>query len=281
KEGEATYNLIDGYGRNRWGDYSLCSLDPVKQTLWTVQEYAHSHNESGENRWGTWIGELSFNLPPDAPKITGPTGGAVGIEYGFTFLSANPENEMIYYYIDWGDGEIEEWIGPFGSGEEAIVNHTWTSSGDYEIRAKAKDTNDVESEWSDVYPVTIVENEPPNIPDIDGTTSGKIGTLYTYIFKSTDPDEDDLYYYINWDDGNIEEWIGPYNSGEDAVVSHTWSEKGTYTIKAKVKDDYDMESDWGTLTVSMPRNRAYSNTLLLRLLERFPILQKTLGFLID
>ena len=129
--------------------------------------------------------------------------------------------------------------------------------------------------------MTIVENEPPNIPDIDGTTSGKIGNLYTYTFKSTDPDEDNLYYYINWDDGNIEEWIGPYNSGEDAVVSHTWSEKGTYAIKAKVKDDYDMESDWGTLTVSMPRNRAYSNTLLLRLLERFPILQKTLGFLID
>jgi len=44
KAGEATYNLIDGYGRNRWGDYSLCSLDPTNKTFWTIQEYAHSHN---------------------------------------------------------------------------------------------------------------------------------------------------------------------------------------------------------------------------------------------
>ncbi len=57
KIGEASYNLIDGSSRNRWGDYSLCSLDPTdEQTFWTIQEYAQSHNGSGENRWGTWIG---------------------------------------------------------------------------------------------------------------------------------------------------------------------------------------------------------------------------------
>ena len=54
--GEAPQNNIDSYGRNRWGDYSLCTLDPTDElTLWTIQEYAHS-----ENIWGTWIGQLLF-----------------------------------------------------------------------------------------------------------------------------------------------------------------------------------------------------------------------------
>ena len=37
---------------------------------------------------------------------------------------------------------------------------------------------------------------------------------------------------------------------------------GTYTIKVKAKDDQDAESDWGTLKVSMPRNRAMRTPFL-------------------
>ena len=56
KAGETWYNQLDGYGRNRWGDYSLCSLDPVDETtIWTIQEYASVYHQ-----WGTWIGVLSY-----------------------------------------------------------------------------------------------------------------------------------------------------------------------------------------------------------------------------
>ena len=37
-----------------------------------------------------------------------------------------------------------------------------------------------------------------------------------------------------------------------AEITHQWDTKGIYTIKAKAKDIYDMESDWGTLNVIMP-----------------------------
>jgi hypothetical protein len=40
------------------------------------------------------------------------------------------------------------------------------------------------------------------------------------------------------------------------------------------------ESDWGELTVSMPRTRATYNSLFLRFLEQFPILQKILNLII-
>ena len=56
KAGEGFYQHLDSFGRNRWGDYSLTSIDPVDDlTFWTVQEYAQPNN-----RWGSWIAELAF-----------------------------------------------------------------------------------------------------------------------------------------------------------------------------------------------------------------------------
>jgi len=56
KAGLAPQNNIDGYGRNRWGDYSYTTLDPVDETtLWTIQEYGHANNI-----WGTYVGVLAF-----------------------------------------------------------------------------------------------------------------------------------------------------------------------------------------------------------------------------
>jgi outer membrane protein assembly factor BamB len=120
------------------------------------------------------------------------------------------------------------------------------------------------------------DNQGPNPskPDIDGPTSGKPNTPYTYSFTSIDPDNDQVSYYIEWDDGNITDWTAPKPSGEPYTESHIWDTKGTYTIKAKAKDTDGYESDWGTLTVTMPRDKSTDNMLLLRILERFPLLQR-------
>lgn len=95
----------------------------------------------------------------------------------------------------------------------------------------------------------------PLVPMINGPINGKTGVDYDYTFRSIDPTEDKLFYYIDWGDGNIEEWIGPYSSGEEVVVSHKWSQDGTWIIKVKAKDTDGLESDWATLEVSMPKNK--------------------------
>jgi parallel beta-helix repeat protein len=126
------------------------------------------------------------------------------------------------------------------------------------------------------YLPLVISSNPPDAPAITGSTSGTAGEEYEYSFVTTDPNGDDVYYYIDWGDESFEEWIGPYESGEEVKVSHTWDEEGTYTIKAKAKDIYNAESDWGTLEVSMPRNKL-SNMFFLqfleRLFERFPLLE--------
>lgn len=56
-EGLASYTLTDGAGRNRWGDYSLTSLDPVDGSFWTIQERTRSQS----NSWVTQIAQLEHS----------------------------------------------------------------------------------------------------------------------------------------------------------------------------------------------------------------------------
>ena len=112
-------------------------------------------------------------------------------------------------------------------------------------------------------------NNPPITPTIAGPSNGKIGETYTYTFSTTDPDDDEITYYVNWGDDTNSGWIGPYSSGEQLNLSHCWDEKGTYSIRVKAKDVFDAESDWTTLEVSMPKNKPI-NTLFLNILENHP-----------
>jgi len=115
-----------------------------------------------------------------------------------------------------------------------------------------------------------IQNNPPEEPSIDGqTTKLKPDVDYDYTLNAEDPDTDDVYYYVDWGDGNNSGWVGPSGSGVDAVLNHTWAESGTYTVKAKARDIYYAESSWTTITVTVPRPRAINN-LLQKILMRFP-----------
>jgi len=126
----------------------------------------------------------------------------------------------------------------------------------------------------------VIPGNPPNAPSIDGQTNGDTGTEYEYTFVTTDPDSDDIYYWIEWGDGQIEKWLGPYDSGEEVKVKHEWGEEGTYTIKAQAKDTNGLIGPWGTLEVTMPVNQQVTNPLLQMLLERFPYAFPMLRYLL-
>jgi hypothetical protein len=115
------------------------------------------------------------------------------------------------------------------------------------------------------------ENEPPNPPTITGPTKGKIKVAINYNFTTTDPEGDEVYYFIDWGDNTNSSWIGPYPSGDLITKSHTWSKKGTYIIKAKAKDIYGNESGWGTLSITMPTSYNIPfQSFWMKLFERFP-----------
>lgn len=85
----------------------------------------------------------------------------------------------------------------------------------------------------------------PNTPTTpDGPKEGVIDTEYTFTTSTEDPQEDDVYYLFNWDDGTDSGWLGPYPSGSEQNASHSWDEEGNYDVKVKARDENGAESDW-------------------------------------
>jgi len=145
-------------------------------------------------------------------------------------------------------------------------------------------TEELQSDYH-IYSIPALFNTslPPTPPTITGPAKGKVGVATEYNFTAIDPDSDEVYYFIDWGDTTNSNWIGPSTSGDQITKSHTWSKKGTYTIKAKAKDTYGDESNWGTLSVTMPTSYnipflKFWMRLFNWLLNAFPILRYILDF---
>lgn len=117
------------------------------------------------------------------------------------------------------------------------------------------------------------ENLPPATPQKPaGEINGKIGTDYTYTTSTTDPNDDDVWYWFDWDDGTNSGWIGPYHSRALVSANHKWIKKGTYSVKVKSVDRFNSESDWSfSLPITMPYSYNKPIPPFLNILfQRFP-----------
>jgi rhodanese-related sulfurtransferase len=199
-----------------------------------------------------------------------------------------PENPKHHCSCEWDNETIVQEFMSFYEGKEIII---YCRSGSRSVTASniLVDNGFVGTIYNMLGGINAwkaagfptISNQPPDIPTVAGTINGKPETEYPYTIFSTDPEGDDVYYYINWSDGTDTIYIGPYSSDEEVIVNHIWTEKGTYVVKVKAWDYYQAESDWGTLEVSVPKNKPYLNTPFLQFLQQhphlFPLLRQLLG----
>ena len=141
------------------------------------------------------------------------------------------------------------------------------------------------SDVDESIPIIYSKEEPAWVANIDGASSGKANRDYTYTLSSNCLYGMGAYeYLVDWGDNTSNTLVtGPFDVNETVNVNHTWTEKGTYTIRVKVKDQLGDVSDWATLEVSMPKNKAINPFLLFleRLIERFPILEQIIQLIYD
>lgn len=228
--------------------------------------YFEEYNVLGDSSVKIWRNNPSN--PPEIPdKPTGPDHGVINKEYSFSSTTTEPDGDQVYYMFSWGDSTYSEWLGPYNSGETVTATHSWSEFGTYDIKVKAKDVYEVQSDWSEPLTMSIVNNNPPNTPTINGETNGKTGKTYSYTLLTTDSDGDEVFYFVDWGDGSNSSWLGPHASGAQATATHSWSQQGSYTIKVKAKDAIGDESDWGTLDITMPLE-VQGYQLLLRMMQR-------------
>jgi PKD repeat protein len=276
--------MLDDQGNFVWQDHFIDLSSVQSQKL---------HNVMTNYYMGQWVavwedqrndgGDIyAQNIQPD---------GTLGVVVNqppvadFTWAPLFPTTQTVVQFTDLSHdpvGSVVNWTWSFGDGTSSFnqnPTHQYSHAGNYTVRLTVTDNDGA----NDSVIKNVLVNNPPNNPTITGPTNGKAGKAYPYSFSAIDPDGDNVYYFIDWGDNNNSGWIGPYSSGDVATQSHTWTTKGTYTIKAKVKDIFGNESDWSTLQVSMPLSYEQPHLRFFeRLFERFPnafpILRQLMGY---
>ena len=210
---------------------------------------------------GDWTNSLFLSQDPVAID---------SVMFDFLYTEAdedevtNPPNEGIQNYLHQSAEPTLNEYDPEGDGEyldySLGIHEHWNSSADIFSFERYIGI--------DYMAVPVTGNSPPDIPSIDGRSRGAPGTSYQYTISSTDPEDDSITYCIDWFGNGEIEYFGPYESGEEIKISHTWFEKGSYTIKVKARDINNAESNWATFSVSMPKNKL-SFIIIYKILENF------------
>ncbi len=287
------------YKTGHWIRVSPCIADDGTIYVVSLDDYLHAVYPNGTQKWVTYVG-----------AGTSPTIGQDGTIYaGYdTLYAVNPDGSVKWTFDVGGtirggtpcnsvDGTI--YVGTSDGGKLIAINPDGTEK--WRKHIGTCEFAPVISEDGTVYVGTSIEEftghgyiavgylyafngkdiNAPSIPLIIGPTKVNSKREIDYIFKSTSPLGNDVFYYVDWGDGdwNKDWWLGPYGSGENAVISHTWSEPGTYTIRSRCKDSENLWSDWKEKEVTVPRNRVKIDSGWLRFFDIFPILQRLLGFI--
>jgi outer membrane protein assembly factor BamB len=186
------------------------------------------------------------NNKPDAP--TPPYGKSFGrIEAIYTFSSSatDPDEDSISIRFNWGDGDTSDWSSYVPSGETVKMSHSWSNLGTYYIEALAKDINGAISYWSIYCEIIISANSPPDIPYKPiGPDSGLVDTSYSFGTHTFDTDGDSIAYQFDWGDGDTSDWSNFAAMGFDVYTSKSWLTTGTYSVKARAKDNGGSISGW-------------------------------------
>jgi outer membrane protein assembly factor BamB len=258
--------------------------------------YLHAVNPNGTRKWRR---ELGVNIY-SSPSITEEGNIIIGCYDDYVY-SFKPENGVQNWKIKVGNWvSSSPVIDKYGviyvgtvSGWFYAINPNGTLKWRYEMldeifTSAAIDENGTiyigahtTSFSAKLYALEPIDDNCPDKPVIDGPVKGIIKIDYTFTAVTSDIDGDNISYYFDWGDGKNSGWTDFIPSGTMVNLSHSWGKSGTYTIKVKAKDIYGMESEWSELIVTMPRNKIITNSLLLKLLERFPLLEVILSKIIN
>jgi thiol-disulfide isomerase/thioredoxin len=191
-------------------------------------------------------------------------------EYPFYFvemvtdMSEDANNRMSDYNLKYLPSAF------YDGGNQLIIGGAASASDHKDVIEDAgkRDVHDLDftlsAEWIEEGTIDIginitnneeLPNSPPVKPTVTGSEQGKPGEIQEFQITTTDPDEDEVYYKIDWADGEITDWLGPYNSGETITVEHQWEETGNFIVKVKAKDPDNAETEWTWLKVTMPKNK--------------------------
>ena len=104
---------------------------------------------------------VAVNGPPVNQAITSNAVTHVNEVILFSVSASDIETETIQFQVDSGDGSVSDWF----TGNS--YNYTYITSGDFEVKVRAKDETGNISKWSASHVVTVLDEFAGNIIIID------------------------------------------------------------------------------------------------------------------
>jgi len=269
------HNYNDGHG-NTFGNiqYGNVAVIAVMFNNTWHQGYAYPPSQNPFNAYyvDDCVGYIVGGTGPYPPSSPDPKDGATGVDVTkvLSWTGGGSPGATITYDVHFGTTNPPALVVHNQSGTtynpgtmQYLTKYYW------QIVAWDQDGNTAPGP---VWSFTTLQNPnlPPAAPTITGPAKGKPNTQYKFTFTSVDPEQNPVYVYVDWGDNTSSGWVGPKNSGDLFIITHSWTEKGTFTVKAKAKDEHGAESDWATLSVKMPGTYGMTNPFIHWLLERFP-----------
>lgn len=99
---------------------------------------------------------ISLNNPPNIPSVpTGLDSGYVNISYSFSTVTVDPDGDSVAYQFNWGNNDTTTWSNFITSGESITMSKSWSGTGVYNIKARAKDNKGAISDWSNTHLIII------------------------------------------------------------------------------------------------------------------------------
>ncbi|MEI7815498.1 MAG: hypothetical protein WCJ13_12020, partial [Coriobacteriia bacterium] len=189
------------------------------------------------------------NNPPNNPTIKQVAGNnhLTGSPQKFSVVGTDPNNDNIIYGIDWdNNATVDQWVPTWGtyvaSGTTKTTTRTWNTPGTYTVKALTRDDKGWQSAGWGSTTITILQSNRAPAVTFWGPKSTNINTNTGYGMRGTDPDGDNLRYYVSWGDGQagwVTGWVG---SGAYAYPAHSWSTAGVKTITAYAYDSHGVWS---------------------------------------
>ena len=160
------------------------------------------------------------NIPPTTPTISGPTLGDTKVEYTYTAMSNDFDNDTIRYIFDWDDDTLDATDLVINN---TVINatHTWADEGVYLLKVHAEDEHNATSSTAKM--IVLIGIDVEFIDDeitgylIDYYRNGSFTVFHNNVtgVETTVEQQNDGSCLI--DSNNEGEWDYTYNT-EDEVL---------------------------------------------------------------
>jgi len=245
---------FDFYARLPGDAYALSFTNSVASTynIWDCKVDIDSNGENAHSTTAIWVANAAHTVNTHNSYLNADT-TSTGVSTTMYVNDSSVINSYNNIFRSQNSDGDEVWLnlvsGTVNSYGDTILGGTLSNSGTFNYGSTPSTPYVTPGTYFDTLEITY-----PIDSGFD-ETSWFAGSQTYVVTKGSyvDPDGDDIYLLLDWADNTTTDWIGPFSSGEQVQLNHTWSSEGIYIVKIKAKDIDDAESDWGQLKVTMPK----------------------------